>query len=123
MARTAMTREEKVALVEFFLECIVSKDIDRLPITSDLTAQSPLTPPLRGAAAMAYLKTVASAVKRIRCVQHIVEDDHVATFLEEETVQGVSLPIFSKFRIESGRIADVRVFYDARLIVGSADGR
>jgi hypothetical protein len=50
--------------------------------------------------------------------RHIVEGDIVATLFEEDTIHG-RIPVFSKFHIESGRIKDVRVFYDPRLITGS----
>ncbi len=113
-----MSREEKVALVEAFLDCLTSKQLDRLPIAPDLTIESPMIPKVSGHAAMEYLKFVAGSVKSIEVKQHIVEGEHVATFLEEETING-PLEVFSKFQIESGRIKDVRVFYDPRRIARS----
>ena len=114
-----MSRDEKVSVVEAFFDCITRKELDRLPIHPEITFQSPLIPELSGeAAARDYLKAVAAALKSIRVMQHIVEGDHVATFLEEETING-PLPIFAKFQIASGRIKDVRVFYDPRRIAGS----
>jgi hypothetical protein len=113
-----MSREENVAAVESFLNCLASKELHRMPIDPDLTVESPLIPKLSGEAAMEYVKAVAAGVNGIRIFQHIVEGNHVATFLEEETING-PLPIFAKFQIEAGRIKDVRVFYDPRRIVGS----
>jgi hypothetical protein len=105
-----------VAVVESFLDCIVRKDFDRLPIAPEYTAESPLTRKLTGQAAMDYLRIVARAVSAIRIEQHIVEGNRVATLFEEDTANG-TLPVFSCFRIEEGRIQDVRVFYDSRRIV------
>ncbi len=113
-----MSRDETVAVVESFLDCIASGKLDRLPIAPDLTVESPLTPKLGGAAAMEYVKAVAAGTKGIQIVQHIVEGDHVATLTENEIING-SLSVFSKFQIESGRIKDVRVFYNPRRIAGS----
>jgi hypothetical protein len=113
-----MSRDEKVALVESFLDCRASGELDRLPVGPELTVESPLTPKLSGEAAMAYVKAVAAGTKGIRVVQHIVEGNHVATLSENETVNG-PLSVFAKFQIESGRIKDVRVFYDPRRIAGS----
>jgi hypothetical protein len=113
-----MSREENVAVVESFLNCLASKELDRLPIAPELTVESPMIPKVSGRAAMEYMKAVAAGVKGIRVMQHIVEGEHVATFLEEETIYG-PLPVFAKFQIESGRVKDVRVFYDARRIAGS----
>jgi hypothetical protein len=112
------TRDEQVALVEAFLDCIVRKDFERMPIAPDYTAQSPLTPKLTGRAALDYLRVVAGAVRAIRIEQHIVEKDDVATLFEEDTAGG-TIPVFSRFHIEGGRIQDVRVFYDPRRIGAS----
>lgn len=114
-----MSRDEKVAVVELYLACVIRKQLDQLPITPDYTAQSPLTPKLSGPAAVEYLRTVAAGVKDIQIKQHIVEGDHVATFFEEDTIYG-RIPVFAKFQIESGRVKDVRVFYDPRPIVTSS---
>lgn len=114
------TRDEQVAVVELFLDCIVRKDFDRLPIAPEYTAQSPLTRKLTGPAALDYLRVVARAVSAIRIEQHIVEGDDVATLFEEDTVNG-TLPVFSRFHIEEGRIKDVRVFYDPSRIAASSE--
>jgi hypothetical protein len=114
------TRDEQVVVVESFLDCIVRKAFDRIPIAPEFTAQSPLTPKLVGRAALDYLRVVARAVNDIRIEQHIVEGHHVATLFEQDTVNG-TLPVFSRFHIEEGRIKDVRVFYDPRRIVASPE--
>ncbi len=113
-----MSRDEKVALVESFLNCMASGELDRLPVAPELTVESPLTPKLSGEAAMEYVKAVAAGTKGIQVLQHIVEGDHVATLSENETLNG-RLSVFSKFRIESGRIRDVRVFYNPQGLAGS----
>ncbi len=113
-----MSRDEKVAVVESFLNCIAKSELDRLPIAPEFTLESPLTPKLSGDAAMDYVKAVAAGTKSIQVVQHIVEGDHVATLTENETISG-PLTVFSKFQIESGRIKDARVFYDPRRIAGA----
>jgi hypothetical protein len=111
-----MSRDETVAVVESFLDCIARKQLDRLPIHPDLAVESPLTARLSGPAAMKYLNAVAASVSAIRVFQHIVEGEHVATLFEEETVNGPLL-VFSKFELQAGRVKDVRVFYDPRRIV------
>ncbi len=113
-----MSRDEKVSVVESFLDCIASGKLDRLPIAPELTVESPLTPKLSGEAAIEYVKAVAAGTKAIQIVQHIVEGDYVATLSENETING-SLSVFSKFQIESGRIKDARVFYNPRQLTGS----
>ena len=108
-----MSRDEKIAVVETFLGCMASGELERLPISPELTVESPLTPKLSGDAAMQYVKAVAAGTTSIRIVQHIVEGDYVATVSENQTVNG-SLSVFARFQIEAGRIKDVRVYYDPR---------
>ena len=114
-----MSRNDKVAVVETFLNCLASKDLAQLPIEPDLTVQSPLIPKVGGAPAMKYLKRVADAVRTIQVKQHIVEGDWVATLFEEETVNG-PVSVFAKFEVVSTRIRDVSVFYDPRSLVQKA---
>ena len=114
-----MSREENIAVVETFFNCIASSQLDRLPITPELTVQSPLTAKLSGHAALEYVKAVANGTKHIEIVQHIVEGDLVATLSENETPNG-TLTIFAKFELESGRIKDVRVFYDTQQLAASS---
>ena len=113
-----MSRDEKVALVESFLNCVASGELDRLPVATEFAVESPLTQRLSGEAATEYVKAVAAGTKSIQVVQHIVEGDYVATLSENETING-PLSVFAKFQIESGRIKDVRVFYNPRRIAGS----
>jgi hypothetical protein len=111
-----MSRDANVAVVEAFFRHIVDKQLARLPIDTDFTTQSPLTPKLSGRAAIDYLERVAANVTAIHIKQHIVEGDWVATLLEEETTHG-SLEVFSKFHVVGDRIKEVTVFYDPRRIL------
>jgi hypothetical protein len=118
-AASSSARESQVALVESFLDCLVRKDLERIPIAPDYSTESPLSGKLTGRAALDYLRIVARAVEAIRVEEHIVEGDRVATLFEEDTADG-TLPVFSCFRVERGRIKETRVFYDSRRIGGRA---
>ena len=65
-----MSPDEKVAVVESFLNCMASDELDRLPIDPEFTVESPLIPKLSGQAAMEYVKAVAASTTGIRVVQH-----------------------------------------------------
>ena len=43
-----LTREEKVAVVEAYLNGLVSKDISKVPFATDITFEGPRVPPLAG---------------------------------------------------------------------------
>ncbi len=108
-----MSRNDKIAVVESFLRCLVSKDLAQLPVEPDLTVESPLIPKVGGGAAMKYVKRVADSVTAIRVQQHIVEGDWVATLFDEETANG-PVAVFARFQVVSERIKDFSVFYDPR---------
>jgi hypothetical protein len=114
-----MSRNDKVAVVETFLNCLASKDLAQLPIEPDLTVESPFISKVGGAPAMKYLKRVADSVRAIHVQQHIVEGDWVATLFHEETVNG-PVAVFAKFEVVAARIRDVSVFYDPRSLVQKA---
>jgi hypothetical protein len=108
-----MSRTDKIAVVESFLDCLVSKDLARLPVEPDLTVESPFIAKVGGGAAMKYVKRVADSVTAIRVRQHVVEGDFVATLFDEDTAHG-TVAVFSLFQVVSDRIKDVSVFYDPR---------
>lgn len=120
-APSPMSREEKVAVVETFLEGMASGELEGLPIAPELTLQSPLVPKLSGPAAFAYMKAVSAGTSAIQVLQHIVEGNYVVTLSENETTNG-RVSVLAMFRLESGRIKDTRVFYDTRQVVGPKAG-
>ena len=111
-----MSRTDKIAVVESFLNCLVSKDLAQLPVDPDLTVQSPFIAKVGGSAPMKYVKRVADSLTAIRIKQHVVEGDFVATLFEEDTVNG-SVAVFSLFQVVSERIKFVSVFYDPRKLM------
>lgn len=111
-----MSRTDKIAVVESFLNCLVSKDLAQLPVEPDLTVESPFIARVGGGAAMKYVKRVADSVTAIRVKQHVVEGDFVATLFEEDTVNG-SVAVFSLFQVVSERVKGVSVFYDPRKLM------
>ena len=108
-----MSRNDKIAVVESFLNCLVSKDLAQLPVEPDLTVESPFIAKVAGGAAMKYVKRVADSLTAVRIKQHVVEGDFVATLFEEDTVNG-SVAVFSLFQVVSERVKNVSVFYDPR---------
>ena len=111
-----MSRTDKIAVVESFLNCLVSKDLAQLPVEPDLTVESPLIARVGGGAAMKYVKRVADSVSEIRVKQHIVEGDWVATLFDEETANG-PVAVFARFQVVAERIKEVSVFYDPRKVL------
>jgi hypothetical protein len=55
-----MTRDEKVAIVESFLDCLIRKALDQIPTGEGLTVESAMTLKSSGRAAMEYAERVAA---------------------------------------------------------------
>ncbi|HTR36665.1 MAG TPA: nuclear transport factor 2 family protein [Bryobacteraceae bacterium] len=106
-----MSREQKVAVVESYLDCFATKDLSKVPFAEDVTFEGPLMPRLTGrATVLAFLAQILPMVRCIQLKQHIVEGDYVATVLDMETVNGVN-HVFDRIHIVDGEIKAVHAFY------------
>ena len=109
-----MSREEKVAVVEAYLDCFVSKNVSQVRLAEDVTFEGPQMPTLTGRQTITgFLVSIMPAVKGIQVKQHIVEGDYVATVFDMETVNGVD-HVFDRIHIVDGEIKGVHAFYYPR---------
>lgn len=107
----AMSREQKIAVVETYLHCFMSKNVSQVPLAEDVTFEGPRMPKLTGRQTiMGFLASIVPAVKGIQVKQHIVEGEYVATVFDMETVTGID-HVFDKIHIVDGEIKGVHAFY------------
>lgn len=106
-----MSREEKVSVVEAYLDCFESKDFSKLSFAEDISFEGPGIPKLAGrATVLGFLAHILPMVKGIQLKQHIVEGDYVATVFNMETVNGVD-QVFDRIHIVGGQIKSIHAFY------------
>jgi SnoaL-like domain len=106
-----MSREEKVSVVEAYLDCFVSKDLSKISFAEDVTFEGPRMPKLAGRAiVIGFLAHILPMVRNIQLKQHIVEGDYVATVFDMETVSGVD-HVFDRIHIVDGQIKSIHAFY------------
>ena len=106
-----MSREQKIAVVEAYLDCFVSKNVSQVPLAEDVTFEGPRMPKLTGRQTITgFLASIVPAVKRIHVKQHIVDGEYVATVFDMETVNGID-HVFDKIHIVDGEIKGVHAFY------------
>src|ERR1017187_3484504 len=75
-----MSREQKVAVVEAYLDCFATKDLSKVSFAEDVTFEGPRMPKLAGRATiLGFLTQIFPVVRGIQLKQHIVEGDYVAT--------------------------------------------
>jgi hypothetical protein len=71
-----MSREQKVAAVEAYLDCFMSKNVSQVPFAEDVTFEGARMPKLVGRQTIiGFLASIIPAVKGIQVKQHIVEGD------------------------------------------------
>jgi ketosteroid isomerase-like protein len=106
-----MSREEKIAVVEAYLDCFATKDLSSVFFAEDVTFEGPRMPKLTGrAAVLGFLTQILPMVRGIQLKQHIVEGDYVATVFDMETVHGVD-HVFDRIQLVDGQIKAIHAFY------------
>jgi predicted ester cyclase len=106
-----MSREEKVAVVEAYLDCFATKDLSKISFAEDVTFEGPRVPKLTGrATVLGFLTQILPMVRGIQLKQLIVEGDYVATLFDMETVNGVD-HVFDRIHIVDGQIQSIHAFY------------
>jgi hypothetical protein len=110
-----MSREEKIAAVEAYLDSFATKDLSKVSFAEDVTFEGPRMPKLTGRQTiLGFLTSILPMVTGIKLKQHIVEGDYVATLFDMETVNGVD-HVFDRIHIMDGKIKSVHAFYYPQL--------
>ncbi len=106
-----MSREEKVSVVEAYLDCFATKDLSKVSFAEDVTFEGPRMPKLEGrATVLGFLTHILPMVRGVQLKQHIVEGAYVATVFDMETVNGVD-HVFDRIHIVDGQIKSIHAFY------------
>jgi hypothetical protein len=111
-------KEEKTKAVEAYLNALKQKDLSLAPFADDLKFYDPIAGSGSGAEKFkAFLEGFLPAIRDVRVISHVAEDDFVATHFEADTVFGI-IPILEKFRVRDGKITEAFGFFDPRPILG-----
>lgn len=106
-----MSREQKIAAVEAYLNCFATKDLSEVSLAENATFEGPLVPKLAGRETiMGFLASILPMIKAIQVKQHIVDGDYVATIFDMETTGGVD-HVFDCIHVIDGEINSIRSFY------------
>lgn len=111
-------KEENIKAVEAYLNALKQKDLSRAPFADDLKFSDPVAGAGGGAENFrAFLSGFLPAIKDVRVLNHVCEDDFVVTHWEVDAVFGI-IPILEKFRVREGKITEAFGFYDPRPVLG-----
>lgn len=111
----AMTREEKIAVVESYTYGLGNGDFSNVPFADDVSYESPLTPKRSGKEAIDFLAGLFPIMKGAEIKQHIVEGEYIATVFHLRTPNGVTA-IFDKFRVVDGKLKEINPYYDPSIL-------
>ena len=106
-----MSRSEKIAVVESYLNGLASKDLTSVPFAPGITFEGPLMPKLTGREAIVgFLSSILPFIRGIEIKQHIADGDYVATVFDMKTVNGVD-HVVDVCLVVGGELTEVRAFY------------
>ena len=107
----SLSREQKVAVVDAYLNCLLTKDLSKVRFADDVTFEGPRMPKLVGKqSVIGFLKAILPMIKDIRLKQHIVEGDYVATVFDMETINGID-HVFDRIQVVDEEIKGIQAFY------------
>ncbi|HUB81195.1 MAG TPA: nuclear transport factor 2 family protein [Bryobacteraceae bacterium] len=109
-----MIREEKIRLVEAYLNGLAAKDLSGVRFAVDVTFEGPRVPPLAGrSAVVSFLSMILPAIQSVHIGEHLVEGDYVATTFDMETSGGTDR-VFDRIQIVNAEIKSIQSFYYPR---------
>ena len=105
-------------IADTYLDAYRAKDPTRAQLAPEVTLQYPLSPVkvVGKQNVMDYMRSVMPAFDSVELEHHVVQGDYVVTVWKAHTAWG-TMPSCTVFRIASGKIAEVRTYFDPRPIV------
>lgn len=111
-----MSPNVSVDVVERYLDALQTGDLDSVPFADDVSFESPLAARLTGRAAVKEaLSAMLPVVQKVTVRDHVAEGEFVATRFDLKTPFG-SIEVFDRFRVVNGLLAEIRPYYDPRVI-------
>jgi len=111
-----MAPNVSIDVVERYLDALQTGDLDSVPFAEDVAFESPLQQRLTGRAAVKnVLAGMLPVIKKVSVRDHIANGEWVASRFTLATPFG-DIEIFDRFRVVNGLLAEVRPYYDPRVI-------
>ena len=107
-----MTREQSVAAVEAYLDCLTSKNFSRVRFSEDVTFEGSRMPKLTNRnMVLGFLRNIMfPAVKHVQVKKHIVEGEYVATLFTMDTTEGSDI-VLDLIHVVNDEIKSIHAFY------------
>lgn len=103
-------------VVTRYIDALQSGDLDRVPFADDVTFESPLAPRVSGrAAVLDVLRGMLPVIETLTVRDVLVDGECVAVRFVLVTPFG-PIEVFDRCRVVNGLLAEIRPYYDPRLI-------
>ena len=118
--RPDQQRRELIArTLDAYAQAMKTGDYSDVRFTSDVTFLGPLT---NGAIVgetqvKDFLLKVSKSVKDVRVKRQLIDGEFACVIAELETKEGDVVPFCEFFRIVDGKIAEIRPYFDPRLLI------
>jgi limonene-1,2-epoxide hydrolase len=116
-------KDQNITAAESYVLGLRDKDLSRVLLADNVIFKGPLADAeLHGAAALKeFLSGIFPLVKTARILRSFASGEHVCVMWElETTTPAATIPICEYFRVEDGRLVEVRPYYDPRPLTNPA---
>lgn len=107
-------KTENLELVRAYLEAIVRKDFESLPLAEYVRHSSPFGTIENKKDFVEACKLIVAQTKAIEIKREITDGDTVCMHYEA-VASGKRMPMTEWFTIKNGLITDIKVYFDARI--------
>jgi glyoxylase I family protein len=111
-----MSPNVTIEIVERYLDALRTGVLDDVPFAPDVTFESPLAPRAAGReAVLEAVRSILPAVLGVVVRDHVADGEVVASRFTLTTPFG-PIDVFDRMRVVNGLLAEIRPYYDPRLI-------
>lgn len=108
-----------VDVIVRYLDALQTGDLNQVPFADDVTFESPLTSRIQGRSAVVdTLRGMLPVIQKLTVRDHIADGEWIATRFELVTPFG-AIEVFDRFRVVNGMLAEIRPYYDPRVITAA----
>jgi catechol 2,3-dioxygenase-like lactoylglutathione lyase family enzyme/ketosteroid isomerase-like protein len=111
-----MSPNVAIEVVERYLDALKTGALSDVPLAADVTFESPLSARVKGReGVLEALRSMLPAVLGVTVRDHLADGEFVATRFDLTTPFG-EIEVFDRFRVVNGELAEIRPYYDPRVI-------
>ena len=112
-----MNREETVRFLEAYFSALENGEVEKIPLTADVTLAGPMVGAVKGEAAVRpILVQIAASFQNIKLVfrRHVIDGEHACSQFDMILPSGKTVYLLDYFHIVEGKIKWLQPYFDPR---------